>query len=230
MPFHVRDSGLLRHLHAGDTVSFRLAVDNEASWIENLRVVRFESAEREPSLADRLKLLDSLSKDAVPALPVGAQVPGFTLTDQGNKPVSLSALRGKVVALNFVYTRCPLPDYCFRLSNNFSALQKRFRGNPDVVLLTISFDPQHDQPEVLARYAAIWKADPALWHFLTGDTQEVDRICALFGVAHWRDDGLFTHSLHTVVIGRDGRLRANLEGNRFTARQLVDLVEAQLPK
>jgi protein SCO1/2 len=139
----------------------------------------------------------------------------------------LSQFAGKVVALNFVYTRCPLPDYCFRLSNNLAQLQKRFgdRLGKDLVLLTITFDPVRDTPDVMAKYAHIWNADTKSWHFLTGTVAEVQRVCGMFGVAAWQDEGVLTHSLHTVVIDRRGRLAANVEGNSYTAKQLGDLVE-----
>lgn len=229
MPFHVRDGKLLKDLHAGDNVAFTLMVDAKSSWLEDLHAVTFESAERDPALASRLKLLDSVAgKPSGAQLANGEEVPDFTLTDQTNRAVTLSNLRGKIIALNFVYTRCPLPDYCFRLSNNLGRLQTRFRGNRDLVLLTVTFDPIHDLPEVLARYAATWKAEPAMWHFLTGDASIVERVCTMFGVSHWRDDGLFVHSLHTAVIDRRGRLIANIEGNTFTAQQLGDLVEVAL--
>jgi protein SCO1/2 len=225
MPFHVRDAKMLRGLKAGDNIAFTLVVDRKESWLEDLRAVPFESAERDPALAGRLRLLDSVTrKSGRSPLAAGELVPDFTLTDQQNRAVSLRQFRGKVVALNFVYTRCPLPDYCFRLSNNFGRLQKRFRDSGDVVLLTVTFDPVHDQPDVLARYAAVWSADPEVWHFLTGSVQDVDRVCESFGVARWQDDGLFTHSLRTVVIDRDGVLAANVDGNRFSAQQLGDLV------
>lgn len=229
MPFHVRGAKIPEPVHPGVTVGFTLHVDGRNSSIGNIRVIEFNSAERDPVLASRLKLLDSAGSGVSP-LAIGSQVPDFTLTDQNRRPVTLSRLRGRVIALDFVYTRCPLPDYCFRLSNNFSRLQKRFTGNRDLVLLTASFDPVHDGPDALARYADIWKADPSVWHFLTGPPEEINRICDQFGVGHWMDDGLFTHSLHTAVIDRQGKVAANMQGNQFTAKQLGDMVEAVLKR
>jgi protein SCO1/2 len=229
MPFHVRNEQIPESVHPGSTVGFTLLADGRNSWIENIRVIEFNSAERDPVLASRLKLMDSATSGN-PLLPIGAQVPDFTLTDQSRHPVTLSGFHGKVIVLDFVYTRCPLPDYCFRLSNNFARLQKRFSGNGDLVLLTVSFDPAHDVPEALARYAEIWKADLAMWHFLTGPPEDVNRVCDQFGVGHWLDDGLFTHSLHTAVIDRQGKLAANMEGNQFSAKQLGDMVEAVLKR
>jgi protein SCO1/2 len=93
------------------------------------------------------------------------------------------------------------------------------------VLLTATFDPVHDTPDVLAQYASQWKADPATWHFLTGMVPDVQRVCHLFGVDAFPNEGLMDHSLHTALIDRQGRLLANIEGNQFTAAQLGDLAE-----
>jgi protein SCO1/2 len=229
MPFRVRTPKDLDGLHPGDRVAFTLVVDSKESRAEDIRIVKFDSAERDPVQANRLKLLGQLlESSAASRLASGDQVPDFTLTDQTNHPVTFSSFAGKVVALNFVYTRCPLPDYCFRLSNNFGQLQKRFGPGAGLILLTVTFDPGNDLPDVLARYAQIWKADPELWHFLTGPASEIQRICALFGVGYWPDEGLYVHSLHTAVIDRVGKMVVNLEGNQYTAGQLGDLVETVL--
>lgn len=225
MPFAVRAPKLLDGLRAGESVAFTLAVGKKATWIDEIRVVRFDSAERDPVLAGRLKTMDLVVGAGQPApLEIGRKA-DFTLTDQDGRSVKLSAFAGKVVALDFIYTRCPLPDYCFRLSNNFGRLQKRFAGQDNLVLLTVTFDPVHDAPEELARYAKVWKADARKWHFLTGSPAEIQRVCGLFGVQYWPDEGVFTHTLHTAVLDRDGKLVANLEGNKFTAQQLGDLVQ-----
>jgi protein SCO1/2 len=231
MPFHVRPAKALATLHPGDGIACTLVVNKNSSWIEDLRVVKFDSAERDPAQARRLKLLGSvIDKSAAPVLKPGDTVPDFTLIDQTNTPVRLSQFVGKVVAINFVYTRCPLPDYCFRLSNNFGRLQKRFEKNPDLILLTVTFDPVNDRPEVLKRYSQIWKADAAMWHFLTGPLADVQRLCGMFGVGVWQDEGLYTHSLQTAIVDRQGRLVANIEGNRYTAQQLGDLVQTTLKR
>jgi protein SCO1/2 len=95
----------------------------------------------------------------------------------------------------------------------------------DLVLLSISFDPVHDQPKVLAKYASTWRADPESWHFLTGPLDEVKAVSRQFGLNFWPDEDYLTHSLHTLVIDRRGRLAADFEGNQFTARQLGDYME-----
>ena len=98
----------------------------------------------------------------------------------------------------------------------------------ELVLLTVTFDPERDTPDVLASYASRWDANPAGWHFLTGSVADVRRVCALFGQEAFPEEGLMNHSLHTAIIDRAGTLVANLEGNRFTAEQLGDLVQATL--
>ncbi|HEU5022766.1 MAG TPA: SCO family protein [Bryobacteraceae bacterium] len=228
MPFHVKNAAELKGVAPGAKVEFTLVVDQGSTWIEQLRSVDYWSAERDPEQAHRLSLIESiLNKSAEHKLRRGDAVPDFTLTDQDNRPVRLSQFRGKVIAMNFVYTRCPLPDYCFRLSNNLAQVQKRFRAElgRNLILLTITFDPVRDTPQVLAKYAHIWNADLRVWHFLTGPLPEVRRVCGLFGVAAWQDEGILTHSLHTVVIDRKGKLAANIEGNTYTVKQLEDLVE-----
>jgi protein SCO1/2 len=227
MPFHVRDTRQMENVRAATMVSFTLVVTKTSSYVSDLRVREYESIERDPDQARRLKLLDSATAKA-PVVEIGQPVPNFALTDQNNRPVALSDFRGKVVAITFIYTRCPLPDYCLRLTNNFGRLQKRFKDRigKDLILLSITFDPEHDRPDVLAKYAQVWNADAAGWRFLTGPMDSVKQVCSRFGMNFWPDEGLLIHSLHTVLIDRQGRLVANLEGNQFTAAQLGDLVAA----
>ena len=159
-----------------------------------------------------------------PTVRVGDVVPDFELTDHLNRPTRLSAFRGRVVVVDFIYTRCPLPEVCPRLSANFARLQKRFAGR-EVSLLSITLDPQFDTPQVLADYARRWRADPEQWRFLTGDIRPV---ATMFGLLFWAEDFAITHSNSTVVIGRDGRLSALVEGAGYTAEQLGDIVEPLL--
>jgi protein SCO1/2 len=222
MPYSVLDNRELVGLKPGAYVDFTLVVEKERSYAAGIRVHRYESAEREPLLARRLQMLEAPHTTVKP----GDAVPEFSLVDQTGSRVTLSQWAGKVVAVTFIYTSCPLPDYCFRLNNNFSQLNQRFAGRMgrDLVLVSISFDPVHDQPAVLAKYAATWKADPESWHFLTGPLADVKAVSRQFGLNFWQDDVYFTHSLHTLVIDRRGRLAADFEGNQVTARQLGDYV------
>lgn len=231
MPFEVRQRKDLDGLVPGATVEFVLVVNRSSSHAERIRIVRYRSTEQDPLAASRLRLLTQVA-GAAPreALAIGQTVPDFRLTNQKRRPIALSELRGKVVAINFIYASCPLPNFCLRIANNFGVLQKRFKAQlgRDLVLLTVTFDPVHDTPDVLAQYAGRWNADPATWHFLTGPVRDVQRVCHLFGVDFFPDEGLMNHSLHTAIIDRQGRMVANIEGNQFTADQLGDLTEAVL--
>ena len=231
MPYSVRDAKELDGLKPGTMIDFTLVVEKDTSYADAIHIHSYQGLEPDPLTARRLKLLNQATNpSAVKPLAIGDAVPDFILTDQNRRRVKLSRFAGKVVALNFVYTRCALPNFCYRSSNNFGILQKRFKGQlgRNLVLLTVTFDPVHDQPEVLAKYARTWKADPQAWRFLTGSAAEVRRVCDLFGEDFFQDEGLMNHSLHTALISRDGKLLSNLEGNDFTAAQLGDLTEAVL--
>jgi len=231
MPFEVRQLKDLDGVVPGAAVTFTLVVDQKSSHAERIRIVRYQSVEQDPLAVSRLKLLTNIAGAArQKALTIGQTVPDFRLVDQKRRPVALSDLRGKVVAINFVYTSCALPGFCLRIANNFGVLQKRFKAQlgRDLILLTVTFDPVHDTPEVLDQYARRWAADAATWHFLTGPVPDVQSVCQLFGVDFFPDEGLMNHSLHTALLDRHGKMVANIEGNRFTADQLGDLINAVL--
>lgn len=220
MPFPLSGSARRAAVSPGDRVRFRIAVKHGRTAVDRIEVVSAMPADaglqRTP---------------AVPTLiPVGSEIPEFTLIDQRSSPLSLSSLRGKVVAVTFIYTRCPLPDYCPRMVENFRAVRTRFadRMDRDLVLLTVTFDPQYDTPERLSAFAAANRASVPGWHFLTGDAVQIERVCDAFGIQYYAEEGLITHSLQTAVIGRDGRLAATIEGRAFTPKQLGDVIESAL--
>lgn len=233
MAIEVRDGREIEGLTRGTMIEFSLVADKEHPYAENVHIRNFDSLELDPLSARRLRLLDramdqSLSSERV--LKIGQPAPDFSLIDQNRERVELSQFAGKVVAITFVYTRCPFPNFCFRLTNNFARLQKRFAREMgrELILLTISLDPLHDQPEALAEYGGIWNVDSKGWHLLTGPPAEVQKFCERFGVAFFPDEGQLIHSLHTLIIDRQGKLAANLQGNEFTAEQLGDLVQTVL--
>jgi protein SCO1/2 len=231
MPFDVPSAGDLDGLAPGAIVEFTLVVGAHSSYARNIHIVRYESVEQDPFTASRLTLLNDIVRgSAVKQVAVGEQVADFALTDQQRRRVRLSDFAGKLLAMNFIYTSCPLPNFCLRLANNFNVLQKRFQRalGRDLVLLTVTFDPTHDTPDVLATYASQWNADAVKWHFLTGPPAEIERVCDMFGVHAYGNEGQLDHSLHTVLIDRKQKLAANIEGNQFTATQLGDLVQTLL--
>jgi protein SCO1 len=228
MSFVVRDATMLKTIRPGMTVRFTMVEQNHVLYANHLQVSTAADFGAEQMQAGGQTALEAALDPATAGdiVQPGNPVPDFVLTDQAGKAIRLSGLRGKVVVLTFGYSRCPFPDYCYRLSNNLEAVEKRFRprAGRDLALITIAIDPEHDQGTVLSEYAAVFHADPADWHFLTGPLPVVKQVAGMFGMNFWRSEGLLTHSLHTAVLDRGGNLVANIEGNHFTARQLGDLV------
>jgi protein SCO1/2 len=233
MAFEVQDPKELDGVTPGTRVTFTLVMDAAAVHAEHVRILRHRNTEQDPLTAERLRVLTGILERGAKrdAIAIGRAVPDFTLIDQARRPLTLSQFRGRVVAINFIYTSCALPQFCFRLANQFGVLQRRFRSelDQDLILLTVTFDPARDNPEVLADYARrTLKAETEAWHVLTGENDDVRRVCELFGVDFFQDEGLMNHSSHTVVINRQGTLVANIEGNELTSRELGDLVATVL--
>jgi protein SCO1/2 len=234
MSFSVQDPKSLISISPGMLIRFTISKRDNELYADSVQPVPAGNFEPEGMEVGGLETLRSglNPTNSARAVSQGEPIPDFELTDQAGKKIRLSNFVGKVVLLTFGYSRCPNPDYCFRLSNNLAGVERRFssRVPRDLVLVTIAIDPEHDNGKILAEYAAVWKADPAKWHFLTGPLSEVKDVAAMFGMNFWREEGLLTHSLHTVVIDRSGRLAANLEGNQFSDRQLGDLVETVMDR
>jgi protein SCO1/2 len=231
MTFTAGDPRELEGLTPGTAVTFTLVMAGEVARAEAIVAVPYESVELDPMVAGRLRLLQQLAGRPRPApLTVGARVPDFTLTDQTGAQVSLAQFRGRVVAINFVYTSCALTQFCFRVANHFAVVSRRFqdRMGKDLTLLTVTFDPARDTVEVLRAYASQWNADARSWHFLTGPADDIQRVCDMFGVDFYPDEGLMNHSLRTAVIDATGTLVGRIEGNEYSAAQLGDLVAEAL--
>jgi len=210
MPFRVERADDLNPLYAGARVHFELVVNRASSTARHV-----------------VKVADGEIAPPKEKIHPGDAVADFSLRDQNGREVRLSDLRGKVLAVDFIYTRCPLPDVCPRLSANFASLQQRFRERlgTDLVLLSITVDPEYDTPPVLAAYARRWSADGRGWLFLTGD---VAGVAAQLGEVYWTDEGAIGHNSMTSIIGRDGRLSAAVDGSNWRAGQLGDLVAHEL--
>jgi len=165
-------------------------------------------------------------------LNVGDALPDAAFVDQGDERRSIAEWRGSVTMLTFIYTRCPLPNFCPLMDRHFAALQaaiaadERLRGK--VKLLTVSFDPEFDTPAVLAAHAARLKADPAVWTFLTGDRATVDRFAARLGVGLVRPSSSpeITHNLRTALVDADGKIVHIYSGNEWTPAKALDDIRA----
>jgi protein SCO1/2 len=166
----------------------------------------------------------------------GDMVKDATLLDQDGKERRLSEWRGHRVVLTFVYTRCPLPDFCPLMNTHFRTLQGTIARTPalsDVQLVTMTLDPAYDTPKVLKPYAVGAGADPARWTFLTGTPDEAARFLEQFGILVERDpsnEAQITHNLRTAIIDAEGRLKTVHTGNRWVPDEVVaDLAATPAP-
>ena len=165
-------------------------------------------------------------------------MPDFTLTNQDGKRISIKDFKGKPLAITFIYSKCPLPEYCIRMSTNFSDLANNLMADPaqkdKFRLLSISFDPANDTPEKLRSYGLGYlgknaKPDFSVWQLAVGKDDEVRKIADFFGLRYEidpNDKTQFNHSLRTAVIGPDGTVKKILAGNKWTPAELLKELEA----
>jgi protein SCO1/2 len=223
MPFPVKDDRVLNDLAPGDTVQATLAVGAERYWLENIIITRGEPA----------KDGGGAQSAAEPA--PGTAVPDFKLINQDNKRIHLGQYRGRALLVTFIYTRCPLPEYCTLMSNNFAEIDRELEKKPALRAkthqLTISFDPAYDTPKVLRSYGAGHTgrfADETFehWEFATGTPEEVRDVARFFGLTYEEDGDQIIHSLRTAIIAPDGKLYKIYRGNDWKpAEVLRDLDE-----
>ena len=217
MPFTVKDPALSKDRVAGDLIRATLNVTDTEAWLSSIEKTGWAP------LPERKEPL----KPAVELVEPGQEVPDQALLDQDGKSFRLSSLRGKAVLLTFIYTRCPLPDFCPRMDASFGAVQKAIKAGRlqgPLHLLSVSFDPDFDTPAVLKAHAAGLGADPALWTFATAPKAEVEAWGARLGLSLIRDakdPASITHNLRTAVIDRQGRLVTILDGNDWTPDQAI---------
>jgi protein SCO1 len=226
MSLPVKDATLLRDLHNGDNVQFELRVTSDDAWIAHIEKLPSDA----PATQTVAKATPSLGDLEAERIQAGEVVPDFKLTNQDGQPFHLGDFRGKAVVLTFIYTRCPLPNFCPLMSKNFAELQQRLSKEfPNKYqLLTITMDPEFDRPEVLKEYAARYEADPSNWTFATGDTASINFVAGLLGLYFEKENGLISHDLRTALIGQDGRLVHLWKSNVWTPYELQRRVRENL--
>jgi protein SCO1 len=216
MPFRVRDGKLLECCVPGDLVTARLVVEDATGYL---------SAIQRTGHAD---VAGGPPRPAMDVLEPGELVPDVEIKDETGASRRLSDLRGKVVAVTFTYTRCPLPDFCPRMDQHFKTVQTSVLDDPAlrdrVALLSLSFDPAFDTPPVLAAHAKRVGADPRIWHLGTGSPDAIDAFASRFGVSIMREPSNpndITHNLRTGVIDSSGRLYTILSGTGWSPADLL---------
>jgi protein SCO1/2 len=221
MPFEVKDTNELAGLGEGDTVTFRMMVTETDGWIDQIKKLDVPTVNTLPANSGIRIVRD------VEPLEVGDLLPEYTFTNQLGQAVSLSQFRGKALAFTFIFTRCPFPTFCPLMSNNFRAIRDALKNHPNAPtnwhLLTISFDPDFDTPEVMKRYAASYDADPANWSFVTGTLIDITALSEQVGLQFWREpSGNINHNLRTVVVDAQGRLQKIYPENKWTTAELTE--------
>jgi len=221
MPFVARDPKQIADLKTGDAISFRMAVTQKDFWIENVKKIR-----RKDVNVTEPKRSAPVATESEARLKEGDEMPAFSLTNQNGERVSLETFRGQPFVLTFVFTRCPVPNFCPRMSNNFEELQAAIKGNTGRLattrLLSVTLDPDYDTPKILSEYAAFHHADSKIWTFATGDDKEIDSLTRAFSVYRQNEGGTLSHGLATALISRDGRIERIWRGNAWTPAEVVE--------
>lgn len=236
MPYKVKPREILNQLSPGNSISAVVVVAQPEAknddavpdyWLENVKI----TAHGDKSPASAANALH------IPA--PGEEVPDFTFTNQDGKRVSLKQYRGNILLVTFIYTRCPFPEFCPRMSSNFSEIYKQVGTDPALSgthLLSITFDPEHDTPKVLRDYgfSVAHTREPALfgrWEFAAPKAAELARIADFFALTIKPEGGMITHNLSTAVIGPDGKIAKWYHGGDWQVSDLIkDASEARSTK
>lgn len=227
MPFIARDPKEIAHLQIGDAISFHLNVTQRDSWIDQVKKIHASQLH-----LPKPRPLAGTGADTGPhtRLSEGDAMPAFELRDQDAKLVTLESFRGHPFVVTFIFTRCPLPNFCPRMSENFGELQKAIHASPGVAattrLLSVSFDPQFDTPEILKQYAQHAGADPTIWSFATGDQKEIQRLTSGFSVLVERESGTINHGLATALINGEGKIVRIWRGNGWTPADVMSAIKS----
>lgn len=220
MGFAVRDGWVFNAVHPGDTIQATLVVSDNA-YLENISVTQASTT------AD----LSSTSPMHIPAK--GEQVPDFAFINQENRPIHLAQFRGQPLLITFIYTRCPLPDYCIRTSNNFAAIAQTLQqSNPaafaKLQLLSISIDPDFDDPKILRTYGRNYAGtvDPSLkhWTFATGEPAAIRKAAEYFGLSYEKQNGQIIHNLRSALLDADGKIAEYYRGNQWNLSELASQI------
>jgi protein SCO1/2 len=216
MAFAVRDQIDLKELAPNATLTATLVVDGTHTWLEDLIVTQVNS--------------DGSAMPSVAMAKEGDEVPNFTLRNQSNREIHVRDYRGKALLLTFIYTRCPLPEYCTLMSDNFAQIDRALSRDPELYekthLLSISIDPGYDTPEVLKSYGAAHteryeQETFAHWEFAGGTSEQVKKIAEYFGLTYFPENDQIIHSLRTVIISPEGKVAKIYSGNDWKPEEVV---------
>lgn len=226
MDFTLKDRDALEVVGPGDRIQATLVVaDDGGAWLENPMITKAAPGGDEGAAAASVGPKE------------GEVVPNFALVNQDDKKISLAKYKGRALVLTFIYTRCPLADYCPLMSERFAALRGEMVEDPALKsrahLLSVSIDPLHDTPKVLRSYGGAYTekyGDETYehWEFATGEPEEVRRLAQFFGMEYYGEKDQIIHSLRTAVIDPEGRVRKVYRGNEWQASEVLREVRESL--
>ena len=227
MDFALRDEALYDEMKSGDDINATLVIDKGRSYLDEVSLSRPMSDDNAAAASRAAALIEPQP---------GASIPNFTLVNQDGKNIQLADYKNRLLLITFIYTRCPLPDYCPLMSDNFAAINKTIAARPDlrdrVRLLSITFDPLYDTPAVLREYAAIYDAQasasssPRTWEFATGTPAQISDVARLFNLSYTpAADGTINHSLKTALIDSNGKLIKLYRDNEWTPQEVTRDIE-----
>jgi len=233
MDFDVKDKRELEGLKPGDSIVFRMVVTKDDGWIENIRKLPPVA----PTNASQVITINNTNdtnavtfrrSPIVEPLNIGDVVPDYKFTNQFGQPMSLAQFKGQAVGLTFIFTRCPFPTFCPRMSQQFQKAQKALKAQPDAPknwsLISLTIDPAWDTPERLRRYAEPYNIDTNHWQFVVSDLWTLDGLGDSLGLTFYRSTptALPEHNLRTVVFDTRGRLQKVFVGNEWTPDEFVE--------
>ncbi len=223
MPFSVRNKSDMQMLVPNAEVTATLVVDGPHAWLENLFVVVKQDAG------------GAVTAAAAVTAKEGDAVPNFSLLNQDARPIRIANYRGKALLLTFIYTRCPYPDQCTLMSNNFAEIERQLGQDAELYarthLLSISIDPGYDDPKVLRSYGAAHteryeNETFAHWEFATGTGEQVKDIAQYFGLTYFPEKDQIIHALRTAVIGPDGKVVKVYNGNEWKTDEVIRVLKS----
>ena len=222
MDFPVQNTNELNGISPGDQITFTLVVAEKDDWVENIhRVGRAAETPTNP-----MTMLHAMNSELKP----GDILPDYELTAEDGKQIHFADFRGKVLAFTFFYTRCPLPNYCPLMSNNFRETRKLLLATANAPtnwqFLSISFDPDFDTPEVLSNYGSVYRGDDAdRWLFASASVKTLANLAPNLDLMIMRENGnIMEHGLRTVVLDAQGRIFRQLDGNKWTPQELANAI------
>lgn len=227
MDFTVKDTNNLAGISPGDEIQFKLIVQGDNDWIEDIRRLGRGTLEAAKPVAEA----STEDKGLAP----GDMLPDDELLTEAGQSIRFSNFRGQALAFTFFFTRCPLPDFCPRMNRNLSEARQLIlstAGAPtNWVLMSVSFDAAFDTPKVLSNYATLYRgSDTSHWLFTSAPAATLADLAPRLDLVVVHVGGGISHSLVTVVLDTGGRIFREFDGNDWTPRQLADaLLEAAQP-